>query len=199
MVSGIRLVVGLKNPGPRYARTRHNTGGDFVVRLAERYSVTLKPEARFKGHLGRGTICGQDVRLLIPDTFMNLSGEAVAAVVGFFRIEVKEILVVHDEMAFEPGVLRLKVGGGHNGHNGLRNIAQQLGNDPGFVRLRIGVGHPGDPSGVTRFLTGVDIPAAERKLIEGTYDVSSEFLTHLLRGEMQKAMNLLHAPTSESD
>ena len=188
------MIVGLKNPGPRYAATRHNVGADFVERLAHRFNVELKNETRFKGLLGRGNLCGHDVRLLVPTTFMNLSGESVAAVARFFRIASAEILVVHDEMAFAPGVIRIKQGGGANGHNGLRNIIQHLGNDAGFVRLRIGVGHPGNPKDVTRYLTGVDLPAAERKLIESAYDISDEVLQSLLSGDLQKAMNLLHAP-----
>ena len=143
-MAAIRLIVGLGNPGSRYAGTPHNVGADFVERLAQRFKIVLAEDAQFKGRIGRGNLAGHDVRLLIPSTFMNLSGECVGAVATFYNFLPAEILVAHDEMAFEPGTVRLKLGGGHNGHNGLRDIIGALGNDASFVRLRIGVGHPGD-------------------------------------------------------
>jgi len=196
-MSSIRLVVGLGNPGPRYADTRHNVGARFVVRLAERYAVSLKAESRFKGDLGRGAIVGHDVRLLVPATFMNLSGESVGAVARFFQIAPAEILVAYDEMAFEPGVVRLKTGGGANGHNGVQSVIEGLGNQGGFHRLRIGVGHPGSRDRVTAYLTSVRMPEAERDLVEGACDMSSETLEKLLAGDLQSAMNSLHAPRPE--
>ena len=131
-MAALRLIVGLGNPGPRYDDTLHNVGARFVAELAARFRIPLTDEPRFKGRLGRGSIFGHDVRLLIPNTFMNLSGESVGAVATFYKFAPAEILVAHDEMAFEPGVLRLKRGGGHNGHNGLRDIIESLGNDAGI-------------------------------------------------------------------
>ncbi len=190
----IRLIVGLGNPGPRYADTRHNAGAWFVVSLARRFGISLQEENRFKGEVGRGNVLGHDLRLLVPTTFMNLSGEAVGALARFFKIGAEEILVAYDEMAFEPGVLRLKTGGGANGHNGIESVIAGLGNDRGFHRLRIGVGHPGHKDRVTAYLTSVTTPAAERDRIESAFEIPGAALELLLGGDVQKTMNLLHAP-----
>lgn len=195
----IRLIAGLGNPGPRYESTRHNVGANFVFYLARRFGIQLAEDARFKGHLGRGDILGHDVRLLIPTTFMNLSGEAVGAVTRFYKFDVDEILVAYDEMAFEPGALRLKTGGGDNGHNGIRSIISSLGNARDFHRLRIGVGHPGDRSLVTPFLTSHRMPEGERQLIEDAWRVDDSVLADLLAGKLGKAMNELHARSSAED
>jgi len=195
-MSVIRLIVGLGNPGPRYAPTRHNAGANFVSYLAHRFGIALNEEAKFKGLIGRGDIAGHDVRLLVPTTFMNLSGESVGAVAHFYKLEATEILVAYDEMAFAPGVLRLKTGGGDNGHNGIRSIIAHLGNDSGFHRLRIGVGHPGDRSQVTPFLTSQRTPEAERQLIEAAWRIEDSVLAAILAGNLEKAMNRLHSPPS---
>ena len=189
----IKLIVGLENPGPRYANTRHNVGGIFVAELARRFSIELKAENKFSGRLGRGNVCGHDVRLLIPDTFMNLSGKAVGSVANFYKFEPNEILVAHDEMAFEPGELRLKLSGGINGHNGLRDIISSLAGNADFLRLRIGVGHPGDASAVTAYLTSHNIPAAEKEMIFSAWELDDRLIDDLLSGNVQKAMNQLHA------
>lgn len=195
----IRLIVGLGNPGPRYADTRHNVGVWFVAHLAHRFGIRLAGENRFKGDMGRGDLLGHDVRLLLPRTFMNLSGESVGAVARFFRIAADEILVAYDEMAFEPGVMRLKTGGGANGHNGILSVIEGLGNDRGFHRLRIGVGHPGDRDRVTAYLTSVTAPADERRRIEAGFDLPGDVLEALLDGRFQKVMNWLHAPPDGGD
>ena len=186
--------MGLGNPGPRYVRTRHNVGANFVYGLAERFGMRLKEESRFKGHVGRGEVAGVDVRLLVPATFMNLSGESVGAMARFYKFEPEEILVAYDELAFDPGVLRLKSGGGDNGHNGLRSVVEGLGNAREFHRLRIGVGHPGIRELVTAFLTAHSMPEADRLLVESRLAIAEPVLAHMLNGEMQKAMNELHAP-----
>src|SRR4051794_29878184 len=165
-MAAIRLIAGLGNPGPRYEGTPHNVGAEFVEGLAARFRIALDDEARFKCRLGRGTISGHDVRLLIPTTFMNLSGEAVGAVAQFYKLVPDEILVAHDEMAFDAGVVRLKKGGGHNGHNGVRDVIASLGNDSGFHRLRIGVGHPGDRDRVSGYLTGAKMRADDRVKVQ---------------------------------
>jgi PTH1 family peptidyl-tRNA hydrolase len=193
---GIRLIVGLGNPGERYRLTRHNVGVECVLALAERFGIALKAEPKFKGRLGRGSILGHDVRLLLPDTFMNLSGEAVAAVTHFYRIEPAEILVAYDEMAFDPGVARLRAGGGDNGHNGIRSVIACLGNDRGFARLRIGVGHPGNKDAVTAYLTQTNMPAAERDVVAASCALGDDVLRHLLDGDFDRAMNRLHAPAT---
>jgi PTH1 family peptidyl-tRNA hydrolase len=193
-VASIRLIAGLGNPGPRYQNTRHNVGAECVVALARRFGITLSEDRRFKGLLGRGAMLGHDVRLLLPLTFMNLSGDSVGAVARFFRLEPDEILVAYDEMAFEPGVVRLKSGGGDNGHNGIRSVIAGLGNARNFHRLRIGVGHPGDREAVTPYLTSVRMPEAERALVARACELSDSVLQLLLDGLMQKAMSELHAP-----
>ncbi len=193
-MTAIRLIAGLGNPGPRYQHTRHNVGAEFVAALARRYGLVLTEQGRFKGLLGRGGILGHDVRLLLPLTYMNLSGESLGAVARFYRIEPGEILVAYDEMAFDPGVVRLKTGGGDNGHNGIRSVIAALGNNREFHRLRIGVGHPGDKSQVTAYLTAVRMPEDERELVARACDLSDGVLRPLLEGDLQRAMTELHAP-----
>ena len=190
----IRLIAGLGNPGPRSADTRHNVGVWFVERLARRFGINLAHESKFKGDVGRGAVLGHDLRLVLPQTFMNLSGESVGPLAHFFKIAPEEILVAYDEMAFEPGVIRLKTGGGANGHNGIKSVIEGLGNARGFHRLRIGVGHPGDKDRVTPYLTSVTTPADERRLIEDGFDLPEAVLEELLDGKFQKVMNWLHAP-----
>ncbi len=189
----IRLIAGLGNPGPQYQQTRHNVGAECVAALARRYHISLAEESRFKGLAGRGEIAGHEVRLLLPLTYMNLSGDSVGALAHFYKIEPDEILVAYDEMAFEPGVVRIKSGGGDNGHNGIRSIIAGLGNQRGFQRLRIGVGHPGDRDRVTAYLTSVRMPEAERRLMEQVYELPESALRHLLSGDLEKAMTDLHS------
>jgi len=193
-MAAIRLIVGLGNPGPRYELTRHNVGANFVGYLARRFALSLSPDSKFKGLVSRGDLCGFDVRLLLPTTYMNDSGESVAPMSRFFKIEPEEILVAHDEMAFEPGLLRLKPGGGDNGHNGLRSIIACLGGQRGFHRLRIGVGHPGDREQVTPYLTSHTMPKQERTAVEQAWEFPDELLRALISGDMASAMNALHGP-----
>ncbi len=149
MQAGIRLIVGLGNPGREYADTRHNAGFWFCERLAERLGVSLSVESRFHGLVGHGRARG--VWLLLPQTFMNRSGQAVGALARFHRIMPSEILVVHDELDIPPGQLRLKFGGGLGGHNGLKDIAAHLGTQD-YWRLRVGIGHPGDRDEVVNYV-----------------------------------------------
>jgi len=195
----LRLIVGLGNPGPRYDGTPHNVGAEFVEALASRFRIQLTDEPRFKGRLGRGPIFGHDLRLLIPNTFMNLSGESVGAVATFYKFAPAEILVAHDEMAFEPGVMRLKRDGGHNGHNGLRDIIGSLGNDAGFVRLRIGVGHPGDKDRVSGYLTGAKMRGDDRKKVHEAMVLSDQLVELICAGDIAKAMNVLHTSGNGDD
>jgi PTH1 family peptidyl-tRNA hydrolase len=151
-MAGLQLIVGLGNPGLEYAQTRHNAGVWFVAALAAEHNIRLNPEAKYFGLVGRGTINGQEVRLLIPTTFMNRSGQAVSALANFFKIPLDAILVAHDELDLPAGSIRLKTGGGHGGHNGLRDIISSSGNQNNFHRLRIGIGHPGDAKLVSNFV-----------------------------------------------
>nr|WP_232486682.1 aminoacyl-tRNA hydrolase [Pectobacterium parmentieri] len=191
-VSSIKLIVGLANPGAEYAATRHNAGAWFVDCLAESYRQSLKEENKFFGYTARLNLAGQDVRLLVPTTFMNLSGKAVAAMATFYRIQPDEILVAHDELDLLPGIAKLKLGGGHGGHNGLKDIISKLGNNPNFHRLRIGIGHPGDKSKVTGFVLGKP-PMSEQTLIDGAIDEAVRCTEILMKEDMIKAMNRLHA------
>lgn len=198
-MASIRVIAGLGNPGPQYQYTRHNAGADFVETLAGRYGIPLAAENRFKALVGRGVIAGHEVRLLVPVTYVNLSGEAVGALARFYKIEPDEIVVAYDEMAFEAGVLRLKSGGGDNGHNGIRSVIAGLGNSREFHRLRIGVGHPGDRSRVTAYLTSVRMPQDERRLMEDAFNIPESVLKHLLSGDLQKAMTELHSREAPGD
>ncbi|WP_409158409.1 aminoacyl-tRNA hydrolase [Pectobacterium sp. B2J-2] len=191
-MSSIKLIVGLANPGAEYAATRHNAGAWFVDRLADVYRQPLKEESKFFGYTSRLNMAGQDVRLLVPTTFMNLSGKAVAVMATFYRIQPDEILVAHDELDLLPGIAKLKLGGGHGGHNGLKDIISKLGNNPNFHRLRIGIGHPGDKSKVTGFVLGKP-PTSEQTLIDDAIDEAVRCTEILMKEDMIKAMNRLHA------
>ena len=192
-VKPLRLLVGLGNPGPQYASTRHNIGAVWVERLAASYGVDLRAETRFKGLFGKGQIEGREVALLLPTTFMNDSGRSVAAVARFFKIEPPEVLIAHDELAFATGIVKLKFGGGTNGHNGLKDIIPALGSRDDFHRLRIGVDHPGQAKRVASYLTSEKIPAAQQRCLDEAISLPLSTLQDLLGGEMNKAMNALHA------
>ncbi len=191
-MSAIKLIVGLANPGAEYAATRHNAGAWYTELLANRLGQTLKEESKFFGYTARVNFAGQDVRLLVPTTFMNLSGKSVAAVANFYRIEPQEILVAHDEMDLPPGVAKFKQGGGHGGHNGLKDIISKLGNVADFHRLRVGIGHPGDRNKVTGFVLGKP-PLSEQKLIDDAIDEAARCTEVWLKEDRLRAMNRLHS------
>ena len=136
-MSEIKLIVGLGNPGDKYADTRHNAGEWLIERLARRFNVTLNAENKFFGKVGKTLMNGKEIRFLVPTTFMNLSGKAVGALANFYRIKPEEILVLHDELDLPPGCVKLKLGGGHGGHNGLKDIVAALGNNNNFYLGRI--------------------------------------------------------------
>ena len=190
----VRLIAGLGNPGRRYECTRHNVGARWLDALAERFGVCLREERKFHGLIGRGDVLGADVRLLFPTTYVNLSGVAVGAVAKFYKIAAPEILVAYDEVAFPAGTSRLKSGGGHNGHNGVKSVIDHLGSERDFMRLRIGVGHPGDAQFMVAYLTGTDMPAAESEQAAASAELSDDVLGLVLQGDLQQAMNRFHAP-----
>lgn len=194
----LKIIVGLGNPSPEYDHTRHNVGALWVRALARSHGIDLKVESKFKGEVGRGTIADCDVRLLLPSTYMNNSGESVAALMQFFKVELNELLVAYDEMAFEPGVVKLKFGGGDNGHNGLKSVRRQCGGSGDYHRLRIGVGHPGDKNLVTSYLTQRRMPADEIALVEQAGDFGQGALNSLVNGDMQAAMNIIHTTETRS-
>lgn len=188
----IKLIVGLANPGNEYAQTRHNAGAWYVDLLAQRYQQPLKNDPKFFGYSSRINIAGNDIRLLVPTTFMNLSGKAVQAMASFYQIKPEEILVAHDELDLNPGIAKLKFGGSHGGHNGLKDIASKLGNNPNFYRLRIGIGHPGDKNKVVGFV--LNKPSKqEQELIDKAIDESARCTDILLSQSLEAAMNRLHA------
>ncbi|MCC7462431.1 MAG: aminoacyl-tRNA hydrolase [Gammaproteobacteria bacterium] len=182
-------MVGLGNPGAEYARTRHNAGYWLVEELLRRHGGTWRRESRCQSQLARTRIGDTEVWLQKPLTFMNASGAAVGSLVRFQRIEPGAILVAHDEIDLPPGTVRLKQGGGHGGHNGLRDIIAQIG--PGFWRLRMGVGHPGSKEQVIDYVLERP-PAAEREQIEAALARALDLVPDLLRNGTQKAMQALH-------
>lgn len=187
----IQMIVGLGNPGPEYQLTRHNVGQWFVQRLASQYSATFKLESKYKAQLAKIMIANKEVRLVLPTTYMNESGQAIAPIANFFKLAPEQILVVHDELDLEPGIARLKQGGGHGGHNGLRDTISRLGNNKEFMRLRIGIGHPGDKNKVSNYV--LKNPATEEKIsIENSIDNALAVIEKILSGDVQNAMTLLH-------
>jgi PTH1 family peptidyl-tRNA hydrolase len=192
----MKLVVGLGNPGRKYQATRHNAGFWWVERLAETCGVSLRAEARFHGLTARLSPPHAHVWLLLPETFMNNSGRAVAALASFYRMTPEDILVVHDELDLPPGAARLKKGGGAGGHNGVSDIAAQLGSRD-FWRLRLGIGHPGVRDQVVDYVL-CSPRAEERKAIDEAIERSLELWPLLLDSAMEAAMHKLHTKGSSA-
>ena len=186
----IKLLVGLGNPGPEYDATRHNAGFWFVDGAARVLKVSLSMDKSYQGLVARTAFQGQPVWLLEPQTFMNLSGKSVGALARFFKINPDEVLVVHDELDLPPGEAKLKFGGGHAGHNGLRDIHAQLGSGD-YWRLRIGIGHPGIKTEVANWVLKKP-PLDHRIAIEQCVDRALNALPALLSGDMTKAMLQIH-------
>jgi len=187
----VELIVGLGNPGPKYDRTRHNAGADLVLEFAKSQHVELKQESKFFGDTAKVSIDNRDVRLLIPSTFMNRSGQSIAALAGFYQIPPAAILIVHDELDLSPGIARFKKGGGHGGHNGLRDSIQRLGNSKEFARLRIGIGHPGNAKQVADYVLKKPSPS-DQQLITNSIDDALRALPLAISGQWEKAMHELH-------
>jgi PTH1 family peptidyl-tRNA hydrolase len=190
--SRIELIIGLGNPGPDYENTRHNIGFWFVDALAQMLGVTFKPVSRLYGHLAEVSIDRRQGRLFKPTTFMNHSGQAVATICKYFKIAPENILIVHDEIDLPPGTVRLKRGGGHGGHNGLRDIISALQGNRDFLRLRIGVGHPGSADEVVDYV--LHKPSRhDKELINNVIDESIDLVPMIMEGEFEMAMNRLHS------
>ncbi len=183
----IRLLVGLGNPGEKYADTRHNAGFWWVDLLARQNDIVFKPEAKFFGEVAK---LNTDVWLLKPSTFMNASGKAVAAIANYYKISPAEILVAHDELDLQPGTAKLKFGGGHGGHNGLRDIHAALGTAD-YWRLRLGIGHPGNKNEVVNFV--LKAPGKqEHDALGVSIHAASGVVPEMLTGNMEAAMLKLH-------
>ena len=191
MSSKIELIAGLGNPGAKYEGTRHNVGFWFVDQLAQSKGCNLRHESKFHGELGKISISGHTVWLIKPMTYMNHSGQAVSALAKYYKVPVENILVVHDELDIPPGELRLKKGGGHGGHNGLRDIIAHFSSKE-FMRLRLGIGHPGSSAEVTNYVLGSPSNADKTQLLDAI-DASMVTLPQIVEGEFQKAMNHLHS------
>ncbi|MDP3192417.1 aminoacyl-tRNA hydrolase [Rhodoferax sp.] len=186
----IRLFVGLGNPGPEYEQTRHNAGFWWLDALARELKLNLTTDKSYHGRVARTSIQGQSVWLLAPQTFMNLSGKSVAALANFFKIPPQEILVAHDDLDIAPGEAKLKLGGSHAGHNGLRDIHAQLGTDQ-YWRLRLGVGHPGNKAEVVHWV--LKKPMLDHRIaIDQAIDRALKALPQFLAGDMEQATRLVH-------
>lgn len=182
----IKLIVGLKNPGDKYVKTRHNTGA-WVL---EAMNLHWQLKKDFLGEVAEYSLAGIKVLCLLPSTYMNLSGQSVGAVARFFRYQPDEILVIHDDLDLLPGTIRLKKGGGHGGHNGLQDIIRHLGS-PDFYRLRLGIGHPGDKNEVSNYV--LHTPASvEKKLIEEAISKVLIYIPEIVQGNLAFVMNELH-------
>ena len=188
--TGLKLIAGLGNPGTDYSATRHNAGFWFVDRLAEKHRIRFAAEKKLSGDLARIKAPGIDCLLFKPATYMNNSGRALRAVADYYRIETAQILVVHDEIDLDAGVVRLKQGGGHGGHKGLRDISEKLGNTD-YLRLRIGVSHPGEKTRVLSHVLGRP-GSGDTELIDSALQRGLEILPLLYDGELDKAMTCLH-------
>ena len=184
------LIAGLGNPGPKYDRTRHNAGFWFVEALERRHGLALKDDRKLKGRAAKTAIDGHDAVVLAPDTYMNESGQSLRAAVDFYKIPVERVLVVYDDLDLPPGTVRLKKGGGHGGHNGLRSIFQHLPS-PDFRRLRVGIGHPGEASRVLSWVLGRARPEEEQAVLDAI-DRALEALPDILAGHDNRAMKALH-------
>ncbi|NCN44293.1 MAG: aminoacyl-tRNA hydrolase [Piscirickettsiaceae bacterium CG_4_9_14_3_um_filter_43_564] len=190
-MSCIKLIVGLGNPGKQYENTRHNAGFWFVEEVARQYQLQFRPETKFLGEVARVQSNGHDVWLLKPMTFMNRSGQSIQSLANFYKISPDQILVVHDELDLSPGTAKLKSGGGHGGHNGLRDTIAALGT-PAYLRLRLGIGHPGHRDQVVDYVlhppSKPDLQQIETAIYEAT-----RVLPDLFAGELSKAMQQLHS------
>src|SRR2546423_2842245 len=187
----IRLLVGLGNPGPEYEATRHNAGFWWIDEVARKLKASLAPERNYHGLVARVNRPEGPIWLLEPMTFMNLSGKSVAALARFFKIAPQEILVAHDELDLMPGQVKMKLGGGHAGHNGLKDIHAQLGSAD-YWRLRLGIGHPGVKAEVINYVLRKP-PLEHREGIEKAIEQSLDALDLILAGDMERAMMKVHA------
>ncbi len=190
-MSEIKLIVGLGNPGRDYETTRHNAGFWWVDELARLQNLNFRSEAKFHGLVARGQWHGHEVWLLKPQTFMNVSGRAVGALAQFYKIEPAQVLVVHDELDLPPGSAKLKLGGGHGGHNGLKDIIAHLGTRD-FWRLRVGIGHPGERNEVVNYV--LNAPRKEElALIEQAMQRAQDVAPLIIEGKLEAAMLKLHS------
>ncbi|MGV6826256.1 MAG: aminoacyl-tRNA hydrolase [bacterium] len=191
MKSGIRCIVGLGNPGPRYHDTRHNAGFWFVDQIAREFFADLRPDNKFFGDTASIDLHGSKCWLLKPTVYMNRSGQSVSAICNYFDISPDELLIAHDELDLPPGTVKFKTGGGHGGHNGLRDICAALG-DKNFHRLRIGVGHPGHKDMVVDYVLN-RASKTDQEQIDSAIERAAKHTEDLAKGRFQAMMNALHS------
>jgi len=184
------LIIGLGNPGPKYAETRHNAGFWFLQELLHSSGLSLRAQSRIKAETARAELYGRNCILARSSRFMNESGISVRAIMDYYKVTAGNMLVAYDELDLEPGTVRLKIGGGHGGHNGMRDIFRHV-EDTGFLRLRIGIGHPGHKSAVTRYVLGRS-PGQVRSVVDRAIERSVAVLPQVLCGQVQNAMTELH-------
>ena len=187
----LKVIVGLGNPGPKHDSDRHNAGVIFLHHLCKSYGGTLRGESKFFGEFGSISVDGHEIKLLFPTTFMNHSGKSVSALCKFFKIEPQNLLVAYDEIDFDVGVTRFKEGGGHGGHNGIRDIISALDGQNEFYRLRIGVGHPGHKSMVANYVLSPP-SRTEAQIIMSDIEEAIRVIPKAVAGEWEDAMKLLH-------
>ena len=188
----VKLIVGLGNPGPQHDSNRHNAGVIFLHHLCKSYGGQLRGEQKFFGEFGSINIDGRDIKLIFPTTFMNHSGKSVSAVCRFYKIQPENMLVAYDEIDFDVGVTRFKEGGGHGGHNGVRDIINSIGGKRGFFRLRIGVGHPGHKSMVANYVLS-DPSRSEAAIIMANIEDAVRIIPKAIEGSWEEAMRFLHS------
>lgn len=185
----ITLIIGLGNPGEKYSKTRHNAGFWFIDELAKKVGASFKTESKFSGEVAKASIDGKPIWLLKPSTFMNRSGLAAHQLSSFYKIPAQQILVAYDELDLPVGTARLKKGGGHGGHNGLRDLHAQIGKE--YMRLRLGIGHPGDSKKVADYVLSRPSQNDEIGIINAI-DRSLDVIEKVISGDLEKAMNILH-------
>jgi PTH1 family peptidyl-tRNA hydrolase len=190
MSDAISLIVGLGNPGQQYQQSRHNAGALFLTHLCDIAKGELRPNSKLFGHSGSIKVAGQEIRLLFPTTYMNNSGQAVAAIVQYYKISPAQILIAHDDLDLPVGTTRLKMGGGHGGHNGIRDVIKALGTAD-FLRLRLGIAHPGESSQVLDHVLG-EFSRQDALVLADEFIKASAILPMLVAGKVQIAMNQLH-------
>jgi PTH1 family peptidyl-tRNA hydrolase len=192
----LKVIVGLGNPGPEHSMTRHNAGFWFVDALADKFGGRFRSHARYQGDIARIEIAGREITLLKPMTYMNRSGLAVRALIDYVKVPPQQLLVAHDELDLPVGQARFKLGGGHGGHNGLRDTITHVG--PDFWRLRIGIGHPGDKSEVIDYVLR-RAPKEEEERILASVGVAVDALQMFVEKGAERAMNWLHGPKKQNE
>lgn len=191
MSTAMSLIAGLGNPGSQYQATRHNAGAWFIEYICQQHNITLKLDKKFSCQIGTLELANYSCKLLIPTTFMNDSGQAIAGFAKYFNIPPEKIIVAHDDLDLNPGKIKLRENGGHGGHNGIRNIIQSFGNNHTFARVKLGIGHPGSREQVLNYVLAKPSRADKLKIDDAINAVFCR-LPQIMSGDLQNAMQQLH-------